>query len=720
MMSDKHIELSDQEFAYIVGSIKAAIEWREAKDVNPRKGADGSGDGNVRGLDTLPDKWKAVLTNHYWDLMREAGRPSPLRSFNIILPKLISQAAAVLGGRTKIVVTAEEESLGTDPYMVGGMITSTWHKLGFDDRFEDAWWDSRRDRHGVLRSGWRFERDGYTRDGERDEPVVPEDAQPLPMEAITRMSGPPIEEMREFGTPEEAVKAVEEAMRRDSSVMYGDPLYDDPVLERVSPQDLIVDPSCKRWDLSDAKYVFERKWRSVGDLQADKQLKNTRDLKGRHFTYRQDLSNEYLLSETLPEMCEVEIYDGYAVLPKNGKKRILHVILAADHEKPLMVKESPYLDDDGRSIFPNDNPYPFIILPSTPVVDRDCYLPESIMHYVADLQIAYDRARSNIVDVSENTKRISIVPEGEMDNKSLHLLRFAKDGDIVPLPRAAFDSIKPLEWPQIPRETYSTASLIENDMNRTVGVSEYDEGVLPEGERKATEVRAMQASGQVRTGGAAEMLNRAKRTAAGHVIALFQKFQADPKRFRWTDDKGSEQWGNLSNVDLGGWEGDILRGAGTQWTPQIEIDTMQSNTPLADQRRMIELLAVLAPYAQMPDPWRPGQMMVQVRKILEKIVRSAGIIETGSVIPAEPSEADKVAMLLKALAEAKMTVDQLQQAIQQLKADNTQLAKIARQAQGEAESGAAKVKAMEDQSREDKLSTIVNKIAPKGGDTNGR
>lgn len=715
-MMNKHIELTDNEYGYIVGAIEAAIEWREAKDVNPRKGADGTGDGNVRGLSTLPEKYKAVLTNHYWDYMREAGRPTPLRSFNIVLPKLFAQASSVLGGRTKVVVTAEEESLSTDPYMVGGLITSVWHKLGFDDRFEDIWWDSRRDRHGVLRSGWRFERDGYARDGEREEPEAPPDAMPLPPEIMMQMSGPPVEMMGEYADPQAAMMAMQEMQQQETRQMYGDPLYDDPVLERVSPQDLIVDPGCKCWDLSDAKFVFERKWVSVAELQANKRLKNTKELKGKHFTFRQDINHEDWVTETLPELREVEIFDGYVVLPKAGKKRILHVILAAEHNKPLLVTESPYLDDDGRSIFPGGNPYPFIILPSTPVVDRDCYLPESIMHYVADLQIAYDRARSNIVDVSENSKRVSLVPEKLMKPNQLKLLRAAKDGDFVEVPQAVIDAIKPLEWPDIPKESYNTASMIETDMNRILGVTNYDEGILPENERKATEVKAMQSASQVRTGGAAEALNKAKRIAAGHIIALLQKFQSDPRSFRWTDDRGAEQWGTLTNYDLGGWDGDLLRGAGSQWTPQIEIDTLQSNAPNIEQDRMIKLLSVIAPYVQMPDPWRPGQPLIQVRKILEKIVRAAGIIETGAVISSEPPEGDKVQQLLQMLQEANMDIEQLQMALQQLQAENEQLGAQAEQYAVAAQAGAEKVKAMEERQREERLSGIVNKIGSAGSE----
>jgi regulator of replication initiation timing len=668
MPTDGKVELSDDIKGYINGCIIAGIDSQKALYANT--------DSRDKGIyETTYERNMAIIKGKYWRGIRSANKRAPRRAVNLILPKLTAQAGALFVGDTTSILKVRDPEFDEEVYKFEGALNDTWQSGCFDRVAESCWWDSKTYRFGVYRVGWKFERKGVKLEGQRGNPVVPDDAVPIAMNPDGSNMSRQMDE-QEYDTEEDAYFAAMEAEKKESQQFYGDPVHDEPYITRIKPIDLIVDPDCKRYDLLDARYVFERKWVPLGELQNDSRLENVDDLEGESYSYNIDDRRDTDVPEMLPEYCRVKIYDGYIRLDldDDGVFETYHVIVAGDTSAVLLCEDSPYSDEDtGQSIFPNKNPYPFVVIPDV-VVDNDCWMPDSVVENAADIQLAYDEAISTLFDIMRRSPRFWIAVEGNLKPEHKAALSNAQDGDVIELPADAFDSIRSLDPPDVPAQIYSTLETCERNITRIIGTDEYTEGVMPAEKRLATEAMMIQQSGGARSGAQAKHWRLFRSTGMGCILGLMQKFQVTPKTFQYTTPDGKDQWGAADLFSLRGWKNEDdaeLNGYNCQFLVDIDVDSENPTNPALEKQQLNELLGVLGQFLQMPDP-TTGQPMVNIKPILEKLCELNGV-RPKSVI-AQDNPEDQTAQMQQMIQQLQQQLEEQTQQLQMILQEEEQIA----------------------------------------------
>src|SRR4030067_339017 len=232
----------------------------------------------------------AVLRGDYWQQVAGQNQDAAVkRGSNKILPQLLAKQAMLTQGSTEFYGEALDERFLELAKEAAAQLNNEWELQQVEKEVAKARWDSESAFFGVVETGWLWVRGEETirgGRGEEVEPELPEDAVPI-MVADQMMQ--PIPTVQEFGSPEEAEAALrQERVADDRKRLAAD--IDDPYVERFSPKDLLIDPNCRSWDLSDARFVCRVRREYVEDVKSNRDYRNTKALAGSSYTFRATLT----------------------------------------------------------------------------------------------------------------------------------------------------------------------------------------------------------------------------------------------------------------------------------------------------------------------------------------------------------------------------------------------------------------------------------------------
>ena len=627
------MNLNPTQFQIIRTRIRAAKALRDRW-----QSAEGIPDAEPFG--SRPAFWLAILKSEYWTRRRLAQNGGTvIRSSNQILPKMRSKQDILTQGETAFVAEPLEERFAPLADQVQAALEDHWRGLGFESEVDAARWDSDLFSIGVVEMGWLFKREGETGlAGERGEPLIPEDAQPLEssimdddalMQALLGAG-------QEFSTPADArafVAAQEKAA-------WGSPKKDDPFVERFSPLDLLIDPQCRKKDFSDARYVIREKMEYVSRLKADKRYKNTEDLKGTMTT--EGGADDTRLSGKLADIPDearddarmVKLYDGYYKydFDGDGDEEVVHVISCDEVDKPLLVQENPYE-------WPDDNPFPFVICEG-PTDNFDEFYQNPPIHHAAGLQLNYDEARHQLNQRRRKSNRQFLVPEGtfKTNPQARQDVESGEDGAIIEVNPGLIKEIR--EWPLAPvqPEVYSEMTQDTQEIARQLGVNEFSENVVPNRKMLATEVVALQNEGSARESGDAERFRKFKETVALRVIALLQQFAVTPRQYTSMDTFGAMQFNTISMGQLRGVNplSGELEPVGIQWKIKVDAENEHPRSKALIRQEYGTLLQALTPFIQ-AGLINPVPLLIKVLKAFDiKDIQS--VLTPGGVLMAAASQ----------------------------------------------------------------------------------
>jgi hypothetical protein len=644
-------KLNDKDRAVILARIKAAKDRAFERDRNQDADSSMYASEGERNL--------ALLGGTYW---RQHNGDHHVRSVNHMAPVAISKYALITNGKREFIARPTKPRFGELTDGAKGLLNHTWRALSFDAECRAAFWDVAPLKFGVVEVGWILEDEaGQETRGAKPEPKIPEDA-----ESITAPDGsmmPP--EAQEYTDEPEAQRAMEIAEER----AYGAPRRDDPFVERFDPRDLLVDPDCKRPDLSDARYVFRRKSANVAALKRNPLYSNTKDLKATGSAYAGAANSTTKAPAEASEAAREDfatttVYDGYVWLSKGNKPPcLLHVVFAEGMDKELLCRAFDY-EWLGQA----KNPFPFELICNWRPSNDDLE-PASDVSQTRWLQVEHDESYTQLSLMRRRGNTRWFGPD-DLPDDAKEALEDGEEGRYVGLPADLLGRIKPSERPPSNIEAFRFLEAVPDEMRGQWGVNEFQANLTPDRKMLAAEVNALSAQGGTRQECDLEAYNDFVCRVGYKVLALLQQFSDATRSFAYTTEAGVEDWGKASLESLRGVDPSTreLEPVGIQFAIELDADGTGNRNKYSERQELSEMMSTLAPLKDMPDPSRPGMPMINTRTLLREYMKRYDIGQLNEIIAPEPEEGDKFATALQIIQQLSGQVKSLQAQVQQMQA----------------------------------------------------
>lgn len=585
-----------------------------------------------------PERHLAIVMGRYheWIAAWRRANPDVVRSTNKVLPKLKALHDTLTGGETTIFCEPLGERWMGKEEESAAFVKFLWKECDVDRESSRMLWDAHSQFGiGVVEIGWKFERGREKLNGERGEAIAPNDAQPFDVTAP---------DFGEAGIPDgmDAEAFIRQAEVEADNLYAGEPSYDAPFVERFSPRDLLVDPKARCWDLSDAEYAFRVRYEKAERVRRDKRYKNNKDVRGTYYIAPGDNRDVRPVEASSDDGNGlVKLYDGYMwrFMDSSPVEQLVHVILCDEHDKPLLERAMPYVDDDGEPLFPR-SVFPFRVY-AVDVTDNDCFYPQCPVEQAVHLQLAYDESNEALNDHRRCAQNVYLMKAGMLDADEIEAIKHAKERDVVEVEK--FDQAK--EFTRMPRDPidqtiYDTLKMTDPEVERAFGITAQQESVTPQRKMTATEVHAQQSAGQTRIIGHQERFNAWRSDIATCLMLLFMKY-GDRKWEFSHKSGGKEQWGTMDAEDMRGHKlNGELEKIGVQYRVKVTVDSEAHKNKLADQQLKLQWFQIVSKFFNISDPDDPAKKMVDMKKALKVVTDSLGIPNTEDIIapPLTPEE----------------------------------------------------------------------------------
>ena len=395
---------------------------------------------------------------------------------------------------------------------------------------------------------------------------------------------------------------------------------DRPYAERVSPFDIYVDPDCHTvWDM---RWVCQRIQRPVADVRVDKRYKNAAVRKS-----IQPSTASRWDDDTKPDLPDKS--------PTGAKDSgFVDIIEWYDIRRKTY---SVYADGsgDGFLIPPEPMPYtfghPFLMLRNYDV--PDLFYPLGELEQIETLQLELNETRSQMLNHRKRNSRKYLFLEDAFGDTGINALKSDEDNLMVPVNsnQDINKVIIPMPSIGVQPDFYNQSQLIEDDMDKVSGVSDYMRGQMPDVRRTATEAAMLQDAMQSR---AADKLARVE-TYLGLVgerlIQLMQQFMTGEQVVRVAGPQAMPVWLTF--------DADYIQG---QFDFEVEAGSTQPQNETFRRQAAMQLVDAMAPFAQagVIDPSRVAQHVLQfgfgVKDPSQFMLQQQGMAPGGQPMPGQP------------------------------------------------------------------------------------
>lgn len=659
MAVSRKVKLSDRQCKIVHQRIKAARSYRDEVLRNPYE--------DSSTFATINDRNLALVAGTYWEKQQRYG----MRTENHIGPAVQVQQDVITDGNTQFLLQPTKPRFANLIDVAQATINHCWRRLDFDAPCNDARWDVPIHGFGAVEIGWRYEDDEQEITGDRpQEPPVSDDAQPL-MAPDGKTMLPPNEGPIEYGSDEEAQAASDIA----DDVEWGQPKVDDPYIERFDPRTLIIDPQATKADLSDARYAFREKTEFLDKLKRNKRYSYRNEITSTRLVYTGKGNSEHSVNtgaevpkEAKEDCSLVLIWDGYCKLQadRDGQEELLHIVWAEGMDKPLLCESI-------RVVFEGSNPFPYEFLMNWKA-DNDTWLPVRDVDQTYWLQRMHDESMSQFDAKRRTTVDKLLIPE-ELSNNTdtVDALMSSIPNESVPMPIAHINMLKWLEHPPVNAEGVEELKETPDKIRRVLGISDYQLNTKPDRKMLATEVVQQREQGGTRQNADIDAFQKFKCRCAYKVMTLLQEFGVRGLDYA-VDNNGEQQWGKATLEQLRGvapapfgLDSDLEK-SGIQFIFEIDADSKSSRSLMMERQEAVELAGMMAKFANIDDPYRPGKKLVDLRPLLQRVLRTWQIPNINEIVAPEPTPEDKEAKYLQLIQQATEKINLLSQQNMALKA----------------------------------------------------
>ena len=473
-------------------------------------------------------------------------------SINVIYPAIsVNYPKITAAGRTP-----EDDDAAV---IVEAVINYWWRHYGYKKHFRLAAKDFLIIGHGWLKVGYRYQEKelGLAEDEIREK----YDESRAQLDAYA-MANP---EMADDLPGDEDLRA----SIGDTEVV---PVEDRPFVERVSPFSVYVDPDATSMD--DIKWIAQKVVRGLEDVKNDERYKRSvrMNIEADSTTalFEDPWEKRRAFQKPKADMERVTLWEFYDV-------QYDEMCVFAHGAKDYLIE-------------PRTMPYqfghPFIMLRNYDVPDH--FYPIGDLEAIEPLQAELNRTRSDMMNHRKRYARKYIYKKGAFDAEGRSALESQKDGAMIPVVDENMplnDVVVPL--PQVPMDAnlYTYSEIIESDIDRVSGISEYQRGGLPEIRRTATEASIVQDAANARSADKLALVEEVIREVAERLVQLAQQFLTGEQVARITGSSGQPVWVPYSPEDIEG-----------AFDFEVEAGSTQPQNETFRRQQAVQMLNTLAPF----------------------------------------------------------------------------------------------------------------------------
>jgi hypothetical protein len=410
--------------------------------------------------------------------------------------------------------------------------------------------------HGWLKIGYHYV--------EKHKSITPEERERLFQEQVAQADAYALENPELAGdlpTDEEI----------DANLPETDLLVveDRPFVERVSPFDIFVNPEAT--SLDDLQFLAQRIIRPLEDVKADERYRAS---------VRKKLKADAAL--TVPEKIRgqertrdddidrVTLWEYYDV--KSGTFSV-----CAEGADEFLVDPTP---------IPYVYGLPFVMFRNYEVPDH--FYPMGELEQLESLQQELNKTRSQMMNHRKKQGRKYLFYERAFGPEGRQALASEVDNTFVPVVDETVplrEVVVPLEASPLSADTYNYSELIEDDIDKISGVSEYARGAPPDIRRTATEAALIQDAQNARSADKLTVVEEVVSQVARRLVQLAQQFLQGEHVARVTGENGATIWVPYNRDDIIGEFDFAVEGGSTQpnnesFRRQQALSLMQAVGPL--------------------------------------------------------------------------------------------------------------------------------------------
>lgn len=549
-MNSQDSEVGQKGIRKAVQCVEAAIKWR--KDAK---------------FDEQWAKMVKLYANRYD--YAELGSYEDMVAPNMVFSTVNVIVPSVVVNYPKITVTATRQEFEEASATVEAVANYHWRHFDVHKEFRVAVKDFCVIGHGWCKTTWEYQ--------ERQDTWTLEEWQAEAQKALTQneMAKANAEaqgaDTNGFPTDEEVIAAIP---KRKTTI-----IKDNPVVERVSPFDVYVDPNATR--LKDAQWIAQRMYIPLEKAKKDKKWDKTARDRMRGVTMKEakeDIDVNYDNEERLTTADFVVVWEYYDFA--NGT--VGTFAEGADRwlAEPVAI---PYAFDN-----------PFVMLSNYDVPEKLYAIGD--VEAIAPLQMELALTRTQMINDRKRYRRMYLLREDEIGPKGMEEIRSDTDNALIGVDSdRSFDELfKAVETSSLPPEFYNQTAMILDDINLVSGVSEYQRGSVAEIRRTATEAAMIQDASNARAADKLAIIERAIGDVAQRLVQLSQQFITQERVASITGEDGLMTWIPYTREAIQGEFDYSVEAGSTQ--PQNETSRRQSAMQMMDAMTGFVQLQVIDPY----------------------------------------------------------------------------------------------------------------------------
>ena len=503
----------------------------------------------------------------------------------------------------KITVEPRSADDAAAALIVERVVNYFWDVFEYQDAVRTAYKDSLIIGHGWIKTHWRFEEeeddtasDPATLDGdlfgpERDRLA----SQPVTLDGELAQRG-----------------QTDEERQRTEALGNKFVLRDEPVVSRVSPYDMFVDPEAR--DIKDIRWIAQRTRYTYDELVERGKIPKKEGgfrrsaVEDAYEDDREDLEHRTFPTMDVPESCEywVTVWEFYDIARNE-------MSVFADGGKEFLLDPMP---------IPYAFGHPFVYVGNHEVTEELYDMGD--VEALSDLQSELNQTRSDIVN-HRRRYRVKHWYRESLGEDFLKVMTSNEEDLWAPIPDDvdSQDLIGVIPQIQTPPELYNQSVLISQDIDEISGVSDFQRGRATGG-GTATEAAIQNSAAQARASEKLRRLERVMGRVARNVVQLAQDFMESDHVVRITGiqnelqlQEGSrfQQRGTTLFIDV---DRELISG---EFDFKVEAGSTQPLNEALRNQRAIQMLTMLTPFA--------AQGLVNVQELLTWALEQMGIV--GSV-----------------------------------------------------------------------------------------
>lgn len=490
---------------------------------------------------------------------------------NVIVPSIVVNYP-------KITVTANRAEFEHSAGIVEAVANYHWRHQDVHKEFRAATKDFAIIGHGWCKTTWEYE--------ERQEPWTPDEWRAEAQKALVEVGMQ--RQQAEAGGVLDAVFPSDEEVIASIPKRKTVVKKDNPIVERISPFDMFVDPNATR--LQDAAWIAQRtyvpwekaekrkEWSaSARDSMARTTMKSAKeDIDVNYESEQRDNTDDFVIVW--------EYYD------------LLNCTVATFAEGA-----DEWLLAPAAIPFAFDNPYEML---ENYAVPEKLY-PIGDVETIAPLQMELALTRTQMINDRKRYRRMYMVREEDIGVDGMESMRSSEDNAIISVTgdRPFSDLIAPISTTALPPEFYNQTGMILDDVNMVSGITEYQRGGVTEIRRTATEASMIQDASNARAADKLAIIEKAIGNVAQRLIMLSQQFLTTERVAKIVGEDGAITWVPYTKEDIQG-----------EYDFTVEAGSTQPQNETARRQAAMQMMDAMAPFM--------GINVIDPRKVAEHVLRN--------------------------------------------------------------------------------------------------